>query len=78
MNCFFVIHFILYTPMNTTTTNKEDADVAHERYIANKLRLEFPTGRMSKYDFMCLEFAIEKYEKENPTKRWNMWDPTKT
>jgi hypothetical protein len=62
----------------TTTTNKEDKDAAHEKYIANKLRLEFPAGIMSRFDFMCLELAIDKYEKNNPTKRWNMWDPTKT
>lgn len=60
--------------MNTTT--KEDA--IREKYIAYKLRLEFPTGRMSQFDFMLLQGVVDQYEKENPTKRWNMWDPENT
>lgn len=58
--------------------SKEDTtveyDAIREKYIAYKLKLAFPTGRISQFEFMFLQLVVDQYEKENPTKRWNMWD----
>jgi hypothetical protein len=55
-------------------TSTVEYDAKRKKYIAYKLKLEFPTGKMTRFEFIFLQSVVEQYEKENPTKRWNMWD----
>jgi len=48
---------------------KKEEEIRDAKYLTNKYKFDFPENRMSQFQFMLLERAINKYEESRPITR---------
>jgi hypothetical protein len=51
------------------SVNVPDEQYWDAKYLTNKYKFDFPENRMSQFQFMLLERAINKYEESRPITR---------